>query len=342
MLLPFFLVILLIIILLRKIRQEHFAMLYKVKDDPYFMTFTSQSCVDMVKLQIAFISSRDACIELRTDIPYFLKMNIKDIIVKGNTIRNCNLLEDWTKEEKDAIRLIIQYAQQTKKCAFGFQRKIISTPWIFIKVSSLVENGFPHTHKDVIYLPSNFVTTLVNHIKNHSVKYAYENLGHVLVHEKTHVWQRIEPELFKSFYKLLNFEKLKFSETTLEWLRKNTRTNPDGMDLEWGYKNKSGKYYTFASLWNKNPNDLSDIKNVAIPLTPNKTHSEWKIAEKDNKKIIPITELSSWNTIIGLTSNHYHPNEISAEGISRFTLNDKQRIPIDIKIEAWLESLSIV
>jgi hypothetical protein len=237
---------------------------------------------------------------------------------------------------------MIRYAQKETKCSFGFQRKIMSTPWKFVKVDSTVENGFPHTHNDIIFLPVNFISSIVSRLLNDTIKNVYNELGHILIHEKTHIWQRIEPELFSSFYRTIQIEKLKLSKTTKEWLRKNTRTNPDGLELGWGYKNESGSYYVFVSLWNKSPNSLGDIKNVAIPIVPNKTHSEWSITEYSKENIIPITRLSSWKDVVGLSSNHYHPNEISAEGIARFTMKNKQMLPIDIKIEEWLESLSIV
>lgn len=337
----FFLIILLIIII-RNRRHESFSFKYKAGNDPYFMSYDSFGCVDNIKYELLFFNKEQGCREIKRDIPYFKEMNDIDRQIKGDTIRNCNLLQNWTKEEKKAVGEMIRYAQKVTKCMFGFQRKIMSTPWKFVKVDSTVENGFPHTHNDIIFLPVNFVSSIVSRLENDTIKNVYNELGHILIHEKTHVWQRIEPELFSSFYKTIQIERLQLSKSTKDWLRQHSRTNPDGLDLNWGYKNESGRYYIFLSLWNETPNTLGDIKNVAIPLVPNKTHSIWGITEYSKENIIPITSLSTWKDVIGLSSNHYHPNEISAEGIARFTLKNKQTLPIDIKIEEWLESLSIV
>lgn len=336
----YFLFILLLIII-RNDKYETFTYLYKAGDDPYNTKNTSFGCVENVKLNLVFLNKTDACNELKKDIPYFNKMNKTDREIKGNTIRNCKLLHNWEKDEKQVIKYMIQYAQKIRKCVFGFQRKVIATPWKFIKVSSDVENGFPHTHNDIIYLPKNFISTLVNRIKTDKISDIYNDIGHILIHEKIHVWQRKEPEAFTHLYKMLNFEKIKFYDYSQKWLRKNLRTNPDGMELGWAYRDKVGRYYVLGSLWNRNATSLSDIKNVAIPIVPNATHTLWSVQEDQLKDIIPITELSDWNDVIGLDSNHYHPNEISAEGVARFTLQ-KQQKPIDIKIDAWLESVSIV
>ena len=339
----FFIIILLIIIIRKRNRnKELFDFIYKAGDDPYKMSPDSFGCVDKLDFDVVFLDKKNGCKELKREIPYFRLMNQTDRIIKKDTIQNCNLIKDWNKDEKKALLKMLVYAQIKTKCNFGFQRKIMSTPWKFVKLDSSVENGFPHTHNDIIFLPTNFVETIKNGVENDDVEVVYEKLGHILIHEKVHVWQRVEPELFYNLYRMMNIERLQFSEKTRKWLRKNTRTNPDGLELEWGYKDERGKYYVFGSLWNKDATDMSDIQNVAIPLVPNKTHSEWNITDYSINNITPIIKLKSWNNIIGLTHNHYHPNEISAEGIARYTLDNKQTLPVDIKIESWFESLSIV
>jgi hypothetical protein len=336
-----FFVVLLIIIIRNRIR-EGFNFIYKSGDDPYKMSYTSFGCVDKINFDITFLTKQDGCIELNREIPYFKTMNTMDRKIKGNTIQNCKLIQDWTESDKKAIKIMLLYAQLKTKCNFGFQRKIMSTPWKFVKVDSTVENGFPHTHNDIIFLPANFIKKIVNDLETQTKKEVYDNIGHIIIHEKVHVWQRVEPELFYNLYKMLNIDRLRFSEQTRKWLRENTRTNPDGLELEWGYRDEYGKYYVFVSLWNKDATSLSDIKNVAIPLVPNKIHSLWNITDYSIKNIIPINRISSWKDIVGLTHNHYHPNEISAEGIARYTIEDKNTLPIDIKIEEWLLSMSIV
>lgn len=334
----------LLLILLRNNRYEHFGYkyTYKAGNDPYTMANRLVGCVVNVKLDVKFLNKQEGCRELKREIPYFRKMNDTDRRIKGNTVRNCNLIKEWTDEEKKVVIDMINYVQKLQKCKFGFQRKIISTPWKFVKVSSNVENGFPHTHNDIIFLPENYLNTLVNNKKTQSITQIYNDFGHILVHEKVHVWQRQEPEIFMPLYKLLNFEKIRFTEYSKKWLQQNLRTNPDGMDLEWIYRDKVGEYYVLGSLWKQNPTSLSDIDNVAIPVIPNNTHSLWSVQTNNTNNIIPITELSSWNDTVGLQSNHYHPNEISAEAIARTTLKNKQITKADIKIEAWIETISVV
>ena len=306
------------------------------------------------EIPIYFLTPTESCDGFKKNPQYFKQLNNTDKQARGNDVSYCNHVSAWTEEEKEICRNMIQLAQKRLQKYFILQKNLIYTPWKIAKVTGHVENGFPHTHDDIIYLSSTFLEKMMS---NKTTQEIYDSIGFILLHEKVHVWQRKEPYLFENLYtKFLPFEKIKLNAESYKWLEKNSRTNPDGLDLNWVYTDKEGKYYVLMSMWNKTtediksgsgPSDLSDITNLGIEVISNKTHDIWKIKNIENPTKISIPKLKFWMNEIGLTSNHYHPNEISAESISRLSVsnsNDNDILPpaLKIKIEEWISSIPIV
>jgi hypothetical protein len=98
-------------------------------------------------------------------------------------------------------------------------------------------------------------------------------------------------------------------------LVKNTRTNPDGVDLKWVYK-ANNKYIWLLSVYN-GEDSLFDVDYVGVYLEPvNINKSIFKIVGKE-----PLTNINSFISFFGIDSNYYHPNEISAEIFSNYFLD---------------------
>jgi hypothetical protein len=62
-------------------------------------------------------------------------------------------------------------------------RSISKIPWKIAMFDPVLENGFPHTHGDIIFLPKAFFTKPANPLER--IK--------TLIHEKIHVYQRLYP-----------------------------------------------------------------------------------------------------------------------------------------------------
>jgi hypothetical protein len=112
--------------------------------------------------------------------------------------------------------------------------------WKFALISSVYEEGFPHTREDIIFL-SPFVLNFDDKI-----------LTKTLIHESVHIYQRYNKKAMEEYMIKNGFEKIRRKEKgTL------IRSNPD-LD-EFIYKNKNG-VEMIATYNSECPNGIGDIK----------------------------------------------------------------------------------
>tara|TARA_B110000259_G_scaffold11321_1_gene12358 strand:- start:4906 stop:5703 length:798 start_codon:yes stop_codon:yes gene_type:complete len=156
-------------------------------------------------------------------------------------IRKCKNIEDcknlykknfihFTKNEK---QVLVDLVKQTNK-KLKFFTKLYNLPWKFTKTTNKIDNGFPHTHNDTIYLSDGF-------FKNNNIK--------TLIHEKIHLYQKKYPYKTDKLYKLYNYEKIERLNTS------NRRANPDLNNYDYKHNGK-----ILYSEYNDNADNLSDIK----------------------------------------------------------------------------------
>jgi hypothetical protein len=118
-----------------------------------------------------------------------------------------------------------------------------------------IEHGFPHTHGDTIFLPSDFLSWTAGRC----VK--------TLIHEKIHVFQRLYP--IETNQLLLDFWKLKV--LGLDYQVSDRRVNPDTNEIIYAWPMSGGKQHMFTSRYNsKQPSDITDVsegsvQSLAIP-----------------------------------------------------------------------------
>ena len=186
----------------------------------------------------------------------------------------------------------------------------------FAKYRNFIENGFPHTHKDVIFISDNFVNKLLGFYNNNNLDGAIEEIGSTIIHEAVHVLQRKYPkeflDLYENYWKFVKVDEIYNSE----YLKKKIRFNPDGPDTNWVF-NMKGKHILILSIYRENANDISEVNYVGFLLE-----------KENNKYIVPngieprdLTEIDEFTYFFdNLWGNHYHPNEISAELLSIFYL----------------------
>lgn len=171
-------------------------------------------------------------------IQYFSKFHPTDFKVRSceNTQHCLNqysaLIRDMTDVEKAALQPLIVKANY----ALGPFEKLKSIPWKFkVFPSNIIENGYPHTHQDTIFLPDDF-------FHNTAGK------DHTLIHEKIHVYQRIYPlQTHQLLCDTWKFTIIGFIGSDNENTRNNKttrRTNPDSNMLLYALNGKPvGGYY---------------------------------------------------------------------------------------------------
>jgi len=112
--------------------------------------------------------------------------------------------------------------------------------WKFALISSVYEEGFPHTREDIIFLSP----AVLNYDDN--------NLTKTLIHESIHIYQRYNKKEMEEYMIKNGFEKIRRREKGGL-----IRANPD-LD-EFIYKNKNG--IEMIAIYNSEyPNGIGDIK----------------------------------------------------------------------------------
>jgi hypothetical protein len=271
--------------------------------------------------KVRFLTNTEAC-ELIKDIDYFKNLTEMDIIArkfitnKNNSTENyCNNYFNFSKEEQEKIKKVIKRLPDNE----------LFKNWSFAKMGTDVENGYPHTHKDTIFL------------SQYTIDETENRLLYVLAHEQMHVMQRKKPELFRLLYtKYYSFKvgKLELSEK----YKKRMRSNPDTRYIpenDYIYVNDIDDFiYLCAFYTDEIPKNLGDVKYIGIKLdydAKNKTY-------KSSDTVSDIIGLGGFNDFFRLTNNHYHPNEISAELIALYYADKPEDMCQGlIMTEMWLK-----
>lgn len=230
----------------------------------------------------------------------------------------------------------------------------------FAKTSSKLEGDMPHTHKNVIFIPS-YIWNKIWQGHQQYLTYKTENIikesireyGSTLMHELFHILQRQFQNKFEKFYQeqwnFIKFDRLDQIDKISNVIDRN-RLNPDGIDVKWIWKNpynlirkEPEEYYIIlATFRNDNPNFLTDVdNNIYLLEKVVDTHHDYVIV---NGSLLD--QHQDFQNYFGIKNNNYHPNEISAEYMSIYLLKilkifDKIDINTEsegyIKFTNWLE-----
>ena len=193
----------------------------------------------------------------------------------------------------------------------GDKKQFIMSPWKFTLFNGL-ENNFPHTHHDIIFLPFG----LINSTQNNRI---------TLVHEKVHVFQKQSPEIFDDLYEnYWHFKKI--SGEFLTKLPFDTRSNPDTLDNNWLFTYGGANIVMLVRYADKGSGSRGDITDVE--------YIGYDIATGTSRKL---TEIPQVMDFFGNNSgtNYYHPYEISADMISYHCYGDARPSKAYDQMKQW-------
>ena len=166
--------------------------------------------------KITYIT-KDDCYKIFNNSNYIKNFNKKDLKVrKCTSIDNCinnyyNSIVDFSPSDKKFLENIISLIdEKTKKYT-----KFNLIEWKFIKLKGNIENKFPFTLENVIFLNEIFFTK--SEILDKAVQ--------TLFHEKLHIFQRYNEYKSKDFYTNLGFSLMNNNNNTIN--KNNVRSNPD-------------------------------------------------------------------------------------------------------------------
>lgn len=186
---------------------------------------------------------------------YFDRMNKLDLKVrKVDSIEQYksvykNSIMSFTSEEKAELAGLCEQIDKKRKT-----NNLYKIKWKFAKVHINIEDGYPHTLKDVIILPSNF-------LNNNTTP---ENKMITLIHEKLHVYQRVYPEETNILYKSWGFHEV-YLPPKIKEIRRN---NPDVNKL---YQKNN---FALIQIYNQNPVILSHSSPMFLNINNNVLHHE--------------------------------------------------------------------
>lgn len=170
-----------------------------------------------------------------------------------------------------------------------------------LNVDKRLDNGYPHTHNNIIIF-SDELNNLLN--------------INTLIHEMIHIDQRLNSEFYFNLYRQWKF--ITYNLNNIENFNNiinNIRVNPDGMNINWLWNPSEDEYYFIGSVFFKNRlvTRLSDVEYNIYRLR--KKLNGQLVYEGEYQKIKDNERFNSFFNMKDL-NNNYHPNEISADLIA--------------------------
>jgi len=173
---------------------------------------------------------------------YFYKLNPWDLRVRADNldrksykIKYMNSRVEMTKKQKDEIISLIEYVDgkgddEESGGGLGIASSILGKiPWKIVIYDGSVEGSLCHTIGDIIMFPIEYF----DYTKNRKIS--------LLIHEKTHILQRLYPEWAEKVSKDLGFSRIgKHDDGSLGWMEDIRRHNPDLNSYDYGLKNGVG------------------------------------------------------------------------------------------------------
>lgn len=194
----------------------------------------------------SFVNSSNVIFKSKDEIQLFI-INDKDDYIKNMSIYDLRARK--VKSYDEYINIIItnildlnnEQKEKLKRCSKNASNFFNNgKEWKFALISSVYEEGFPHTREDIIFLSPSVLN------------FDDKNLTKTLIHESIHIYQRYNKREIEEYMIKNGFEKIRRREKGGL-----IRSNPD-LD-EFIYKNKNG--VEMVAYYNSEyPNGIGDIK----------------------------------------------------------------------------------
>jgi hypothetical protein len=260
--------------------------------------------------------------------PYFSLLQPIEMAAKtGNPLEAKDLAAQRAECRKRYAAAVLDFTADEKAALTGMTGEVSaawaaeyplfsSTPWSFIKLADSFEAGFPHTRgRSIVFAPA--VTEGFARSWKSDPKAAVAGAASLLVHEQSHVVQRLHPDVFAPLYTgVWGFVRAKDLASDA-WLDKQHLGNPDGIDIGWAFPVKDGATTTLIQplvVFSEGPeprNMPNDMQMIAVTLEK----KAGKLKPKEDAKGRPVFRpmpLQGYDSLFGGIDETFHPNEIFA------------------------------
>jgi len=233
---------------------------------------------------------------------------------------------EFTPEEQAAIRQTVAYADVAVRRDYS---RYSDVSWNFVKIAGNIEGGSPHTRGKHIVLPEPACRWVVNQVR--SARGRSVGAIELLLHEKTHVFQRANPELFDSLYTgQWGFVRAK-SIQTCPWIVEHQLVNPDAMDCPWVFpvRSENGSRYIWplCSLDDgPGPKRMQDnFAMLAFDVVPDGDGFRVEHDGNGRSTYSDLLSVKEYCRVFGPSTNIYHPHEAAADLFARLVVYDAYR-----------------
>jgi hypothetical protein len=241
-------------------------------------------------------------------------------------------------EEQQALRAIIAALQPLVRDYPRFARQ----PWRFVKVADHIEGGLPHTRDDVIVLSEGAAKQLYDLRQRLPTEQALLRVGMVLVHEQTHVLQRLERARFERLYTgTFGYRRVAPILPPAD-LAAHRVANPDGLSCCWLLAR--GDQLVWPVLVFSEGSGVrrlpADFRMLAVSVTASADAAGYQVARgaDGRSQTEDLLRVPGLTAAFPLTRNLYHPNEVAADlfaqlvlydGVARAQIRERQRATLD-------------
>lgn len=252
-----------------------------------------------------------------------------------------NAVGEFTDDERAALSWYVERIDR----ALGKDYPLFTgTPWSFLKVGASIEGGMPFTHGTHILFSPAVLRDLVTLSKSRTERDALKLAGELLVHEQSHVVQRLHPAPFaKLFHALWGFERAERIEEGA-WLAQHRAVDPDGVDGRWVFPFGAGGrdgWLLPAVVFRDGPGLRRMPQDfLLVGLTLEKSGDGFKVkTDADGKPVSrPLPEIAEYASRFPPMEDIYHPNEAAAAIFAQLfawdALKGKERAPEAKRSEA--------
>jgi hypothetical protein len=207
----------------------------------------------------------------------------------------------------------------------GRHPRIAELPWSFLGTEDQIEGGLPHTRGRSIVLPRSVGTAIVASLE--AGEAAVREQLQLLVHEQSHVLQRLEPELFAPLYLGWGFLRAPGLEPAAALLPRHV-VNPDGVRTEWVFPLKEGRTQVYlhplVAFRDKPPPHQMphDFELIAVELTKAGAAFRPKLDARGGLVIRSLPLVTDYHARFGGIFENFHPNEIFAVLFATMVVQD--------------------
>ena len=242
-----------------------------------------------------------------------------------------NSLINITEEEEEIFRyMIIKLLKKINNMViYNFIKRYLIKITI-VKSNNKLESGMPHTHNKTIIFPQSYFNSIKHKYNLNFMESMLENEGLTFIHEILHIHQRLNKQKYLKMYNLWGFTKPSYINNMNEFNERN-RHNPDGLKVDWVWKNNN-KYYLIGAIFNNNSISLTDTDYVAKEIT----RVDENIFNNNIKDLIHLNKFNNFINYFGINNNNYHPNEIASQYFEYYINQNFLKNYINIKNKIYL------